>query len=147
MNLFDKVNNEIKEAMKSRNEDRLRAFRNLKSAFLLIQSSGTEASDEAYLKAVQKQAKQLRDSIAIFEKEGRTDLAAKENDELRIVEELLPEQLGEAEIEARVRSIIAETGATGMKDLGKVMPVAMKNLSGLADGKLISEIVKRLLIS
>lgn len=145
MNLFDTVNQEIKEAMKARNEARLRTFRNIKSSFLLLQSSGTEQNETAYLQAVQKLAKQLRDSISIFEKEGRNDLANKEKEELLIVEELLPKQLDAAEIENRVNSVIAETGASGMKDLGKVMPLAMKNMAGLADGKIISETVKRLL--
>jgi len=145
MNLAEKVNNEIKEAMKSRNESRLRTFRNIKSAFLLLQSSGTEQNEDSYMKAIQKMAKQIRDSIEIFEKEGRTDLVAKESEELQIIEELLPTQMSEADITAKVKAIIEQTGAAGMKDLGKVIPVAMKEMSGKADGKLVSEIVKKLL--
>jgi uncharacterized protein YqeY len=97
------------------------------------------------MKALQKMAKQRKDSIEIFEKENRQDLADKEKEELQIIETFLPAQLGEAEIEAAVKAIIAETGAEGMKDLGKVMPQAMKQLSAQADGKLISEKVKALL--
>lgn len=145
MNLAEKVNKEITEAMKSKNEPRLRTFRNIKAAFLLLQSSGTEVAEDGYLKAIQKMAKQIRDSIEIFEKEGRTDLVNKEREELTIIEELLPTQMGEAEITAKVQEIIAQTGAAGMKDLGKVMPAAMKATAGVADGKLVSEVVKRLL--
>lgn len=145
MNLAEKVNHEIKEAMKSRNESRLRTFRNIKSAFLLLQSSGTEQDEDSYMKAIQKMAKQIRDSIEIFEKEGRTDLATKESEELKIIEELLPAQMSEADISAKVQAIIEQTGAAGMKDLGKVIPLAMKEMSGKADGKMVSEIVKRLL--
>lgn len=145
MNLAEKVNNEIKDAMKSRNESRLRTFRNIKSAFLLLQSSGSEQNEDSYMKAVQKMAKQIRDSIEIFEKEGRTDLVAKESEELQIIEELLPTQMSEADIIAKIQTIIEQTGAAGMKDLGKVIPVAMKEMSGKADGKLVSEIVKKLL--
>ena len=90
-------------------------------------------------------AKTIRDSIEIFEKEGRTDLVTKEREELTIIEELLPAQMSETEITAIVQGIIAQTGAAGMKDLGKVMPAAMKATAGVADGKLVSEVVKRLL--
>lgn len=145
MNLVDKVNTEIKEAMKSRDEVRLRTFRNVKASFLLLQSSGNEVADDDYLKAIQKMAKQLRDSADIFEKEGRADLVKKEREELAIIETLLPQQLGESEITAKVQEIIASSGASGMKDLGKVMPQAMKAMAGVADGKMISEIVKKLL--
>ena len=147
MNLSEKVNKEITDAMKSKNEARLRTYRNIKSQFLLLQSSGNEVAEEDYLKAIQKMAKTIRDSVEIFEKEGRNDLASKEKEELAIIEELLPKQLSESEITEKVKAIIAETGATGMKDLGKVMPASMKATAGLADGKLVSEIVKHLLNS
>ena len=145
MNLAEKVNKEITEAMKARNEARLRTFRNVKAAFLLLKSSGIEVAEDGYLKALQKMAKQIKDSIEIFEKEGRTDLAKKEKEELAIIEELLPTQMMEAEIELKVKEIITSTDASGMKDLGKVMPLAMKATAGLADGKLVSEVVKKLL--
>lgn len=131
--------------MKARDEVRLRALRNIKSAFLLLDTAGGTVSDEDRIKALQKMAKQRKDSIEIFEKEGRHDLADKEKEELEIIETFLPAQLGEAEIEANIRAIMAETGAEGMKDLGKVMPLAMKAMAGKADGKLISEKVKALL--
>lgn len=134
--------------MKAREESRLRALRNIKSAFLLLDTSGNESvTDDDRIKALQKMAKQRKDSIEIFEKEGRHDLAEKEKEELVIIETFLPAQLSEAEVEGKIREIIAGAGAQGMKDLGKVMPVAMKALGSQADGKLISETVKRLLNS
>jgi hypothetical protein len=145
MNLAEQINEGIKEAMKARDEVRLRALRNIKSAFLLLDTAGGTVSDDDRVKALQKMAKQRKDSIEIFEKEGRQDLADKEKEELLIIETFLPAQLGEAEIEANIRAIMAETGAEGMKDLGKVMPLAMKAMAGKADGKLISEKVKALL--
>jgi uncharacterized protein YqeY len=147
MNLADKVNEEIKLAMKSRNEARLRAYRNIKSSFLLLQTSGGAVAEEEYMKALQKMAKQRRDSIEIFENESRNDLADKEKEELVIIEELLPAQMSEAEVENKVRELIKQAGASGAKDMGKVMPLAMKTLSGQADGKLISSVIKRLLES
>ena len=145
MNLPEKVNSEITAAMKAKNEPRLRTYRNIKAQFLLLQSSGSDVAEDGYLKAIQKMAKTIRDSIEIFEKEGRMDLANKEKEELAIIEELLPTQMSEAEITTIVQEIITQTGAAGMKDLGKVMPAAMKATAGLADGKLVSEVVKRLL--
>ena len=145
MKLAEKVNNEITLAMKSRDEVKLRTFRNVKAAFLLLQSSGNDVNEEEYQKAIQKMAKQLRDSIEIFTKEGRTDLVKKESEELEIITTLLPKQLSEDEITNKVKDIIATTGFSTMKDMGKVMPLAMKATSGVADGKLVSEIVKKLL--
>ena len=145
MKLAEKVNNEITLAMKSRDEVKLRTFRNVKAAFLLLQSSGNDVNEEEYQKAIQKMAKQLRDSIEIFTKEGRTDLVKKESEELEIITTLLPKQLSEDEITNKVKDIIATTGFSTMKDMGKVMPLAMKATSGVADGKIVSEIVKKLL--
>ena len=145
MNLPEKVNSEITAAMKAKNEPRLRTYRNINAQFLLLQSSGSDVAEDGYLKAIQKMAKTIRDSIEIFEKEGRMDLANKEKEELAIIEELLPTQMSEAEITTIVQEIITQTGAAGMKDLGKVMPAAMKATAGVADGKLVSEVVKRLL--
>ena len=145
MNLPENVNSEITAAMKAKNEPRLRTYRNIKAQFLLLQSSGSDVAEDGYLKAIQKMAKTIRDSIEIFEKEGRMDLANKEKEELAIIEELLPTQMSEAEITTIVQEIITQTGAAGMKDLGKVMPAAMKATAGVADGKLVSEVVKRLL--
>jgi uncharacterized protein len=147
MSLVNQVNEGIKEAMKARNEVRLRALRGIKSAFLLLATAegGAEVTDEACFKALQKMSKQRKDSLTIFEEQGREDLAVKEREELAVINEFLPAMMGEAEVEEKIKAIIAETGATGAKDMGKVIPVAMKTLGGQADGKLISEIVKRLL--
>lgn len=147
MSLVETVNNGIKEAMKAREEVKLRALRNIKSAFLLLATAegGAEVTDEACMKALQKMAKQRKDSIDIFRDQGRNDLADKEQEELSIIETFLPAQMGAEEIEAKVRALIAEMGASGMKDLGKVMPAAIKALAGQADGKIVSETVKKLL--
>jgi uncharacterized protein len=147
MSLVQTVNVGIKDAMKARDEARLRALRNIKSAFLLLATAegGNEVTDEACIKALQKMAKQRKDSIDIFRQQGRDDLADKEQEELNVIDAFLPAQMTEAEIETRVKAIIESSGAQGMKDLGKVMPVAMKEMGGQADGKLISEAVKRLL--
>lgn len=145
MKLAEKVNNEITLAMKSRDEVKLRTYRNVKAAFLLLQSSGNDVGEEEYQKAIQKMAKQLRDSIDIFSKEGRDDLVKKESEELEIISGLLPKQLSKEEIRQKVKEIIDTTGFNTMKDMGKVMPLAMKATSGVADGKLVSEIVKHLL--
>lgn len=145
MKLAEKVNNEITLAMKSRDEVKLRTYRNVKAAFLLLQSSGNDVGEEEYQKAIQKMAKQLRDSIDIFSKEGRDDLVKKESEELEIISGLLPKQLSEEEIRHKVKEIIDTTGFNTMKDMGKVMPLAMKATSGVADGKLVSEIVKQML--
>ncbi|MBL7812623.1 MAG: GatB/YqeY domain-containing protein [Bacteroidetes bacterium] len=148
MSLVEQVNEGIKEAMKARNEGRLRALRGIKSAFLLLATAegGGAVTDEACIKALQKMSKQRKDSLAIYEQQGRADLAEKEKEELSVIDEFLPAMMGEAEVEAKIKAIITETGAAGPKDMGKVIPVAMKTLGGQADGKLISEIVKRLLV-
>ncbi|MBS3915880.1 MAG: GatB/YqeY domain-containing protein [Bacteroidetes bacterium] len=147
MNLFDQVNEGIKNAMKAREEARLRALRNIKSAFLLLETAegGGEVTDEIRIKSLQKLAKQRKDSIEIFRQQNRNDLADKEQEELDIINTFLPAQMSEEEVTAKIQAIISGSGAQGMKDMGKVMPVAMKELSGLADGKLISDLVKKLL--
>lgn len=147
MSLIEKVNSGIIEAMKAKNQDRLRALRSIKSAFLLLQTAegAGEITDELCIKSLQKLAKQRKDSLEIYLQQNRQDLAAVEQSELAVIEEFLPAQMSEVEIEAHVKSIIQETGASGMASLGKVMPLAMKALGAQADGKLISEIVKKLL--
>jgi uncharacterized protein YqeY len=147
MSLVEQVNNGIKEAMKARNEARLRALRNIKSAFLLLATAegGAEVTEDASIKALQKLAKQRKDSIDIFRQQNRNDLADREQEELVVIEEFLPAQMDAAAVESKIREIIAAAGASGMQDLGKVMPLAMKSLGGQADGKLISETVKKLL--
>ena len=147
MNLKDQINEGIKEAMKAKQSDRLRALRGIKSAFMLQDTAegGAEVSEAERMKALQKLAKQRKDSLDIYVQQGREDLAKVEREELAVIEEFLPAQMGEAEVRAAVQAIISESGASGMKDMGKVMPVAMSHLGGQADGKLISALVKELL--
>lgn len=147
MSLVEQVSAGIMEAMKAKNTDRLRALRSIKSAFLLLKSAEGvgEVTDELCIKALQKMAKQRKDSLDIYIEQGREDLAVIEHSELAIINGFLPTQLGQAEIEARVKLLIRETGSLTMKDLGKVMPLAMKSMGGLADGKLISVAVKKML--
>ncbi|MBC7426635.1 MAG: GatB/YqeY domain-containing protein [Bacteroidia bacterium] len=147
MPLTETINKDIITAMKAKDEARLRALRAIKSAFLLAgtESGSKEIPDEVAIKAIQKLAKQRKDSLEIFTKENRADLADKEKEELAVLAEYLPEQMNNAAIAEVVKGIISETGAEGMKDVGKVMPLAMKALAGKADGKAISEVMKSLL--
>jgi hypothetical protein len=147
MNLIDQVNEGIKTAMKAKDADKLRALRGIKSAFLLLQTAEgvSEVTDDMCIKALQKMAKQRRDSLDIYEQQGREDLAAIERVELKFIEEFLPAQLSEEEVAAKIKAIVAELGVSGPAAMGKVMPLAMSQLGGQADGKLISKIVKEVL--
>jgi len=147
MNLAEKINEGIKEAMKAKDTDRLRALRGIKSAFLLLQTAEgvTEVTEDMYLKSLQKLAKQRKDSLEIYEQQGREDLAQIERAELKFIEEYLPAQLDEATVKAKIQSIIEEQGVSGPAAMGKIMPLAMKELGSQADGKLISNLVKELL--
>lgn len=150
MSLKVSIEEEIKNAMLAKDRDRLRALRAIKSLILLEETkegagNGLSADDE--IKILTKAAKQRRDSADIFINQNRKDLAELELSELRVISEFLPKQLSEEELEAELRSIIAEAGAEGPKDMGKVMGLATKKLAGKADGKLISEKVRALLNS
>lgn len=148
MSLEAKVMEELKAAMRAKDEVALRTLRAIKAAILVEQTAtgAKEALSEAdELKLLTKMAKQRKDSLDIFTQQNRPDLAAKEQEEIEIINKFLPAQLSEAELEAEVKTIIAEVGAQSIADLGKVMGVASKKLAGRADGKLISETVKRLL--
>lgn len=149
MALEEKVMEEIKAAMKAKNEAELRTLRAIKSAILLEKTSGsgTEMTEADEMKMLQKLAKQRRDSLDIFRQQNREDLAAKEQEELAIIERFLPQPLTQEELEAALKSIIAQVGATSPAEMGKVMGVASKQLAGKADGKAISETVKKLLAS
>lgn len=149
MSLEAKVMEEIKTAMRAKDEAALRTLRAIKAAILLEKTSGsgvniTEADE---LKMLQKMAKQRRDSLDIFTQQNREDLAAKEREELAIIERFLPQQLSPEELQAELKAIMAEVGASSPADMGKVMGVASKKLAGRADGKMISETVKQLLNS
>ncbi len=148
MALYDQVNNDIKEAMKARDKVRLETLRNIKKVFLEAKTApgaNDTLEDADALKILQKLAKQGNESAATYKQQNREDLAAEELAQVKVIEEYLPKPLSEEEIEAAVKAIVEQTGATGMKDMGKVMGVASKQLAGRADGKVISTIVKKLL--
>ncbi|MFL0076893.1 GatB/YqeY domain-containing protein [Tenacibaculum maritimum] len=149
MSLEKQVMEQMKVAMKSKNTVALTALRSLKSAFLLAKTeagASEELSEEQELKIVQKQVKQRKDSAALFLEQKRQDLAEPELAEVAVLEQFLPEALGEDEIEKVVKETITEEGALGMKDMGKVMGIVSKKLAGQAEGKVISKIVKKNLI-
>lgn len=148
MELFETVSKDIIAAMKAKDKVRLEALRNVKKYFIEAKTApgaGDTLTDEAALKILAKLAKQGRDTAALYVEQGRPDLAEEEAAQAAVVEEYLPKQLSSEELEAAIRAIISETGATGMKEMGKVMGVATKQLAGKADGKAISTIVKQLL--
>lgn len=148
MALFEQVSNDIKEAMKARDKVRLETLRNIKKVFIEAKTApgaNDTLEDAAALKILAKLAKQGKESAATYVQQNRQDLADDELAQVAVIEEYLPKQLSEAEIEAVVKTIIADTGAQGMKDMGKVMGLASKQLAGKADGRVISGIVKTLL--
>ena len=148
MSLKLTIENGIKDAMRAKDADRLRALRAIKSMILLEETSGSSSdglSADAEMKILMKAAKQRRDSLEVYVAQNRPDLAEKEQVELAIIEEFLPKQLSEAELTAKITEIIASVGATSPADMGKVMGVASKQLAGLADGKAISAKVNELL--
>ena len=148
MSLEQQIMAEMKEAMKSKNEGVLRSLRAIKAEIIKAKTepgAAGEIDEATEQKFLQKMMKQRRDSLEIFEKQGRADLAAKEKEEMEVIERFLPKQLSEAEIKSAVAAIITQTGAASPADMGKVMGVASKQLAGLADGKTISNIVKELL--
>lgn len=148
MTLFDKVSEDIKEAMKARDKVRLETLRNIKKVFLEAKTApgaNDTLEDADAFKILQKLAKQGRESARTYTDNGRQDFADAELAQAAVIEEYLPKQLGEDEIEAEVRKVIADTGAQSMKDMGKVMGIVSKQLAGRADGRAISAVVKRLL--
>lgn len=148
MNLFDLISNDIKEAMKARDKVRLEALRNVKKYFLEAKTAPgatDELTDEAALKIIQKLVKQGKDSATLYTDQGRADLAEAELAQVAAIEVYLPKQMTEEELTTVLQSIIAETGATGAKDMGRVMGVATKQLVGRAEGRVISAKVRELL--
>lgn len=145
MSLQQEVMTALKEAMKAKDQTALTALRAVKSAILLAKTesgAGDELTEEQELKLLQKQVKQRKDSAAVFIEQGRQDLAEPELAEAEVISQFLPEALSEEEIEKVVVATIEQTGAEGMKDMGKVMGIVSKQLAGQADGKTISSIVK-----
>lgn len=147
MSLSEQINDQMKQAMKAKDQSTLRGLRAIKAALLLLQTQegGGEVTEKDEMEALVKMAKQRKDSIRIFNEQGRSDLSKIEEEELSIIEKFLPAQLSPEEIENEVKSIISQLGATSMKDMGKVMGMANGRLKGRADGKLIADMVKGLL--
>ena len=144
--LKDTIQADLADAMRNREEIRKSALRMLIAAIKNTEiDQGKPLEDDAVITVIQKQVKQRRESIIEFEKGNRMDLVERESAEAKVLEAYLPEQAGPEEIEAAVRKVIAETGASGPRDIGKVMPVLTKQFAGRADGRAINEVVRRLL--
>jgi uncharacterized protein YqeY len=148
MSLFDQISSDIRTAMLAKDKTRLAALRNVKKFFLEAKTApganDTLTDDEA-LKIIRKLVKQGKDSAQIYAEQNRPELAEVELEQVRVLESYLPKQLSPEDLEAELKKIIAEVGASGQKDMGKVMGVATKTLAGKAEGRAISETVKRLL--
>ena len=148
MNLVDQINADIKSAMLAKDKETLEALRAIKAAFMVAlteKGAAHELNDDAALKIIQNLVKQRKDSAAIYEQNGRMELFEKEMSEAAVIEKYLPAQLSKEEIEAQVKVLIAQLGASGPQDMGKVMGAASKQLAGKAEGKVISLVVKELL--
>lgn len=148
MTLFDQISEDIKAAMKARDKVRLETLRNIKKVFLEAKTApgaNDTLEDADALKILQKLAKQGRETAQTYIDNNRQDLADEELAQAKVIEEYLPKPLSEEEIEKEVKDIIAQTGAQGMKDMGKVMGMASKKMAGRADGRVISTFVKKLL--
>ena len=147
MSLTDRINSGIKDAMKEKNEARKRTLRAVKAQLLLLKTSGenVEITEDQEIKLLQKMVKERQDSYTIYTKQNREDLAAPEKEEMDIIKEFLPQQMSEEELTEALKTIVANVGASSMRDMGKVMGVASKEFAGKADGKMISTIVKNLL--
>lgn len=148
MEMFDRISNDIKEAMKAQDKVALATLRNIKKVLLEAKTApgaGDTVSDDAALKIIQKLVKQGRESAQLYQSQGRSDLAQEELAQVAVMEKYLPAQMSEEEIEAAVKAIITELGVTTPQEMGKVMGVATKQLAGKADGRAISGIVKRIL--
>lgn len=148
MSLEQQIMTEMKEAMKAKNEAVLRGLRAIKAEIIKAKTepgAAGEIDEATEQKFLQKMMKQRRDSLEIFEKQGRDDLAVKEKEEMAVIEKFLPKQLEASELQEIIKKIIADTGATSAADMGKVMGAASKQLAGKADGKTISNIVKDIL--
>ena len=148
MTIQDQINADVMTAMKAKDEVSLRTLRGLKSALLLAATSegaGGKVSDEAAVKIFQKLAKQRKESLEIYNTQGRADLAKIEAEEITVIEKYLPKQMNEDEIRKVLKELITLSGAAGPADFGKVMPQAMKALAGKADGKVISALLKEIL--
>jgi uncharacterized protein YqeY len=147
MSLSEQISEQLKTAMRAKDQASLRALRAIKAALLILQTQegGKEVTAQDEIAALVKMAKQRRDSISIYREQNREDLAKTEEEELVVIEKFLPKQLSESEIKSEVEAIISQVGAQGMKDMGKVMGMASGKLKGKAEGKVIADMVKQLL--
>lgn len=148
MTLLETINNHIKQAMLAKDKIRLETLRGIKKEFLeavTAKGASGELTDDAAITILQRMVKQRKESADIYSNQGREDLAADEKAQLEIIQEYLPAQLSAEELEVAIKEIIAQVGAESMKDMGKVMGAATKQLAGKAEGKAISEMVRRLL--
>ena len=148
MEMFDRISNDIKDAMKAKDKVRLETLRNIKKVFLEAKTApgaNDTLTDDAAMKIMQKLVKQGKDSAALYNEQGRADLAEAELAQVAVIETYLPKQMSAEELEAALKAISAEVGAEGPKDMGKVMGTATKKLAGLAEGRAISAKVKELL--
>ncbi|HRH59094.1 MAG TPA: GatB/YqeY domain-containing protein [Chitinophagaceae bacterium] len=148
MNLEQQVMAQMKDAMKAKDEAALRGLRAIKAEIIKAKAepgAAGEISADTEIKMLQKMLKQRKDSLEIYEKQNRTDLAQKEQEEISLIEKFLPQQMSETELKDALAKIIAETGASSPADMGKVMGAATRALAGKADGKTISAAVKELL--
>lgn len=148
MSLETQVMSFMKDAMKNKDEALLRGLRAIKAEIIKAKTdpgANGEISEDGEMKLLQKLVKQRKDSLAIYEQQSRPDLAAKESEEIAIIEKFLPAQMSEEDVKAAVQAIVTEIGAAGPQDLGKVMGVATKKLAGQADGKVISAMAKAIL--
>lgn len=150
MSLFETINNDIKSAMLAKEKEKLEALRAIKAAFLLAKTEkggSDELSQETEIKIVQKLVKQRKESAEVYKTNNRMDLFGKEVFEASVIEKYLPQQLSEEEIVTQLKTIVAQVGAKGPQDMGKVMGMASKHFAGKAEGKLIAEKVKEVLAS
>ena len=148
MEMFDRISNDIKEAMKAKDKVRLETLRNIKKVFLEAKTApgaNDTLTDDTAMKIMQKLVKQGKDSATLYNEQGRADLAEAELAQVAVIETYLPKQMSTEELEVALKAIIAEVGAEGPKDMGKVMGTATKKLAGLAEGRAISAKVKELL--
>ena len=146
--MFDRISNDIKDAMKAKDKVRLETLRNIKKVFLEAKTApgaNDTLTDDAAMKIMQKLVKQGKDSATLYNEQGRANLAEAELAQVAVIETYLPKQMSAEELEVALKAIIAEVGAEGPKDMGKVMGTATKKLAGLAEGRTISAMVKQLL--
>lgn len=149
MSLEKRIAGDLKAAMKAKDDAAKRGIRAIKQAILLAKTdgSGDEITEGKEIKMLQKLVKQRKESLEVYEKQGREDLAVVEREEIAVIEKYLPEPMGEADLNEYIKKVVAELGATSMKDMGKIMGRANKELAGKADGKAISAAVKKVLSS